>query len=271
MSSALPASPSDRPTGAPGASLFAAGREARFLDLDFQTPDRPRLVTAVLSVVAAANELPAPDDSPLWQLSLASRLKRLLHVVRDTEAITVLPLRLRCPHPECQQDLEIELAFDDLDALHTEAADRELLRFPGADSRPIAFRRPTGDDLRRWRSSISMTSPDPESLFHDLLVPEPAQPGPIKLPSAELCAAAFSEFDALVAFQIATTCPHCTRESTLPVDLEAIGLGRLKTVQQRLYRENHRLAQAYGWSEAEILSVPRGRRQRYLAQLEALT
>jgi hypothetical protein len=83
--------------------------------------------------------------------------------------------------------------------------------------------------------------------------------------------AAFAEFDTLVAFQLASTCPHCSRETSHPVDLETLVLKRLHSLQQRLYRENHQLAQAYGWSEADILQVPRSRRLRYLAQLEAAT
>jgi len=253
--------------------LLATSREAAFLDLDFQLPDRPVLVTQLLTLlgpdVTQAGDPLALTHSPLWQLSVATRLKRLLHIVRDTEGITTLPLRLRCTQPRCQQSMEIELSFADLDTLHPDGADGELLQFPSGAASPLAFRRPTGDDLRRWREQFSGHTDSAPSLVQTLLVSEPANAASVELPSDETCAAAFAEFDSLVAFQVLTTCPHCQHENTLPFDLETHALSRLALVQQRLYQENHRLASAYGWSEADILRVPRNRRQRYLAQLEA--
>lgn len=204
----------------------------------------------------------------MWNLSVATRLKRLLHVVRDTTGLSALSLRLRCPHDDCQQFLEIDLPLADLDALHDEASDRELMRFPGSNSRPIAFRRPTGNDLRLWRSSTDSSVLSQETVLRSLLVSEAPSAEPIELPSAEACATAFSEFDSLVAFQLTTTCPHCGRESIHGIDLETLALNRLSALQQRLYSENHQLARAYGWSEADILRVPRTRRLRYLAHLE---
>jgi len=257
-----------QPNAAGACSLFLPGREAAFLDLEFKTADRPGLVTRLLAITAP--DFPGlADSAALWQLSVASRLKRLLHIARDTERLTSLPLRLRCPHSDCQQFIEIELAYADLDALHDEAADRELLRFPGADQPALTFRRPTGADLQRWRVAAETGSASPQSLFHGLLVPESACPEAFRLPPVQILADAFAEFDMLVAFQVTTTCPHCDRQNTHPVDLETLALTRLQTLQHRLFQENHRLAQAYGWSEAEIFQVPRSRRRRYLAELEA--
>jgi hypothetical protein len=259
-----------QPNAAGACSLFLPGREAVFLDLEFKTADRLGLVTRLLAITAP--DFPGPADSAaLWQLSVASRLKRLLHIARDTERLAALPLRRRCPHSDCQQFLEIELAYTDLDALHDETADRELLRFPGADHSELTFRRPTGDDLRCWRVAAETGSASPQSLFHGLLVPEPGCAETFQLPPVQVLADAFAEFDTLVAFQLTTTCPHCDRESTQPVDLETLALDRLHNLQQQLFQENHWLAQAYGWSEAEIFQVSRSRRLRYLAQLEAMS
>lgn len=272
----LAPSAAPQPNTATGYSLLQSqARESAFLNLEFGTPDRPALVTELLATAAGDLNGSRQSDpeviSSLWQLSVASRLKRLLRIARDTENLAAFPLRLRCPHTDCEQWLEIELACADLDALHDEAADRELLRFPGVETNALTFRRPTGEDLRRWRASAATGSASAQSLFQALLIPASDAPASTALPSAQVLADAFAEFDSLVAFQLATTCPHCGRESTHPVDLETLALTRLQNLQQRLVQENHRLAHAYGWSENDILQVPRARRLRYLAQLEAAT
>lgn len=268
----LPSVSGQNSDGNAGVNLLVADREAAFLDLDFTTTDRPTLVTQLLDIadqeVGAYHSSRDVSNSPLWHLSVATRLKRLLHLVRDTESLSGLPLRVSCPQTDCRKLLELELTFGDLDTLHDEAADGELLRFPAADSRPLTFRRPTGEDLRRWRSEPDTTAARPESFLLTLLVPNSPVSEPPALPPVEAWAAAFAEFDTLVGFELTTTCPHCGRESTHAVDLETLALTRLQATQQRLFQENHRLAQAYGWSEADILNVPRRRRLRYLAQLE---
>lgn len=243
-------------------SLLTFGREAAFLDLDFPSLARPELITRLLALSEWAPGATA-EEAPLWSLSVATRLKRLLRLARETLGLTALPVRLRCEKTSCGQTLEIELPLTELEALHNEADDGKLLQFPG----PFAFRRPTGNDLRTWRDSpADATSPD--TVLRRLLVTEPEAAPPVILPPLDSCAEAFSEFDALVAFRVASACPHCSHENASPIDLEALALGRLEALQQRLYRENHRLARTYGWSEADILRVPRHRRQRYLALVE---
>lgn len=56
-------------------------------------------------------------------------------------------------------------------------------------------------------------------------------------------------------------CPSCGRTCLVDLGIDAMPLPRPDT----LYQEVHRIASAYHWSEREILALPRGRRQRYLA------
>lgn len=254
------------PSPGPRRSLLAAGSEAGFLDLDFQATPRPELVTRLLALVEPGSANDRGDDLSLWQLSVATRLKRLLRIVRGTCDLASLAVLQRCPHPDCRQLLELDIPLDELDALHDESADGELLHFPPAAPQPLAFRRATGEDLRRWRS----TTPTPEAVLRSLLVvgTDESETQPAELPAPEVCAEAFSDFDGLVAFELTTHCAHCRRDADHAVDLETLALRQLEILQERLYRENHRLALVYGWSEAEMLQVPRKRRLRYLAQLE---
>jgi hypothetical protein len=43
--------------------------------------------------------------------------------------------------------------------------------------------------------------------------------------------------------------------------------GEFKAGGEQLYRQVHHLARNYGWSEAEIMAMSRGKRHRYLEML----
>jgi hypothetical protein len=63
-------------------------------------------------------------------------------------------------------------------------------------------------------------------------------------------------------------CPACAASAQLTVDALALlrrGLARGGDILMQV----DRLARSYGWSEAEILALPRTRRQRYLTLLDA--
>ena len=63
---------------------------------------------------------------------------------------------------------------------------------------------------------------------------------------------------------VATPCPECGADNRVSID-PYFCLGR---VSQDLFGDIHRLASHYHWSEAEILAMPRWRRQRYLALID---
>lgn len=63
-----------------------------------------------------------------------------------------------------------------------------------------------------------------------------------------------------LATQATGICPECTAENAVEID-PYICLGR---VGNELFVEIHQLAVHYHWSEAEILSLPRWRRRKYL-------
>jgi hypothetical protein len=59
-------------------------------------------------------------------------------------------------------------------------------------------------------------------------------------------------------------CPVCTASFDESVDLPAFVSAELAAHAKRLLREVHTLALAYGWSEAEILSISESRRASYV-------
>jgi hypothetical protein len=62
-----------------------------------------------------------------------------------------------------------------------------------------------------------------------------------------------------VADSVATACPECGWQGEVQID----PLGWAFPRPDSLLTDTHRIASAYGWSEAEILALPRARRRRY--------
>lgn len=84
-------------------------------------------------------------------------------------------------------------------------------------------------------------------------------------------AAAVSALEPLAAgldLQIGTACTDCGTEIVTPFDVQSFVLSELEASARLLLDEVHRIAMAYHWSEAEILHLPRSRRQAYLARIE---
>jgi hypothetical protein len=71
---------------------------------------------------------------------------------------------------------------------------------------------------------------------------------------------ALEESSPEVAVAVTAGCPECRQQQLIPFDPYSIS----RRNSTALYREIHALALYYHWSEAEILTLPRERRQLYL-------
>ncbi|MFA5241083.1 MAG: hypothetical protein WC029_02000 [Sulfuricella sp.] len=67
-----------------------------------------------------------------------------------------------------------------------------------------------------------------------------------------------------IATEVMAPCPECGANNRVGIDPYFC----LSRVSQDLFADVHRLASRYHWSEAEILALPRWRRQRYLALID---
>jgi hypothetical protein len=75
---------------------------------------------------------------------------------------------------------------------------------------------------------------------------------------------AILEQDPLADLRLALNCASCGQQSTASLDVVGFFWSELEALARRLLREVHSLAQAYGWREADILSLSPARRQVYL-------
>ncbi|MEK4035894.1 hypothetical protein WOC76_19935 [Methylocystis sp. IM3] len=80
-------------------------------------------------------------------------------------------------------------------------------------------------------------------------------------------ALAVAEADPLAQIELALHCPECAARWTEPLHVIDILWAELRNFATRLTIDIARLAQAFGWREADILAMSPRRRQRYLALL----
>lgn len=77
-----------------------------------------------------------------------------------------------------------------------------------------------------------------------------------------------AELDAGSEILIDLACPACKSSYQLPLDVASFFYTEISAQAQRLLREVHLLANAYGWQEQDILGMSSRRRQFYLQMLE---
>jgi hypothetical protein len=78
-----------------------------------------------------------------------------------------------------------------------------------------------------------------------------------------------AQADPLAEILLHFDCPACSHAFDLGLDLAAFLWSELEGRAKRLLRDVHTLASAYGWSEAEVLSLSPARREFYLGMVRA--
>jgi hypothetical protein len=161
--------------------------------------------------------------------------------------------------PACGDQLELRLAIADvLPAALPEHALR--VEHDGFD---VQFRLPARDDL--------LAADDERGLAERCVVTARRVVDGAAVPASALPAsvlAAMGDAMALThpaaALHVAGACPACGAVSTASLDVGAFVAARVRVDALRLIDEVDALARAYGWTEDDVLAVPRSRRRRYL-------
>jgi hypothetical protein len=228
--------------------------QALDLDLDFSRFDRPNLITAVLAQCAGRH-----DPDYWWAQPVGDRTGALLQVAALTDQRDHVSLSASCA--VCREVFEFDLSWRDLPG-SLAAAGR--VRVPLDGGRSVTVRRPTGDDLRRWREGgqVSRTAAV-RTMLESLVVA-----GEVALADEALVSAALAAADPLVDFTVSCACPACDAPNEVVVDLERLALSRLAAQQTQLLHDVHRLASRYGWTESDVLAMPPARRTRYLSFID---
>jgi hypothetical protein len=198
------------------------------------------------------------DPATVADLSVGRRAEFELALRKDCFG-TVFPSAVTCP--ECAEELELELALDDVRAQAPED-DRRItaggieVEFRLVTSRDLIEIRPDLPDARRLllkRCVVAASEQGSE-------VPADRLPGPVLDTLAEALSTCDPQADVLLDLDCAT----CGHEWRSPFDITAYLWGEMEAYARRLMQDVHVLAGAYGWSEREVLAVSPVRRRVYL-------
>lgn len=247
----------------------AFGSDPQDLEMNFQSVDRPALVTGIVGrCQERGRDTGALSAEDCWALPVGARIAGLLAVVSRTCGDR-LDCSVSCTRADCSATLEFSLSVSALESVGEKTSDAPIeVRLPEGDA--VHFRLPSGADLRRWRQAGFAGPEDARFRLVQGLAVEggehlPAKPGLW----IDAVAQAMESADPLVAFRCEVRCPDCGTQQEHVVDLERIALTRLAEAQREIIGEVHHFARHYGWSEAETLAVSGARRRQYRALIRA--
>ena len=227
---------------------------------------RHRVLAGALERIGGYAE---PDAALIGALSRGD-LDQLGYGLRRAVLGSALALVLHCANPACREAADVDLTVEDLLAATVEP-EPEWFAARAADGDEVLLRAATGlDDL-----AVAAVDGPPEVRTAALmarLVRDVASPADwLARPAAQRTAALLALAAAPVAptTDLQVSCPSCAAVMEVRLDPLVLLARELRAGGDRLLLETHCLAFHYGWSEEEILALPRQRRWGYLALLRA--
>jgi hypothetical protein len=223
---------------------------AAVLDL-WQAAERRRPVERALALAAASEDGPGAEE--LAALPVGRRDARILalHAALGGGA---LEATARCPG--CGEQAEFAVDVDALLAAVREAPEPAPVEVDGL---VIAWRPPDSRDLAAAAGAGDAAGA--ERVLLERCVTSPAHVAP---EARAALARAMAEADPLAEVLVGAACPACGVEFVADVDVADFVWAELRMHARRLLREVDALARAYGWTEAEVLSLDERRRAAYL-------
>jgi hypothetical protein len=223
-------------------------------------------VERALALLSATN--PEASTEALAQLSIGARDAQLL---RLRERIFGSQLTSLAVCPQCEERVELDFTVEEI-AVGAKSSSEQTRFELSVGTYEVQFRLPNSLDLLAIetfgaspklvesfllkRCLLSVREGVEERLFDDL--------------PAEVVGAVVEEMaraDPQADVQLALCCPQCKHSWQLTFDIVSYFWGELHAWAQRVLREVHQLASAYGWREEEILALSAWRRQVYLGMI----
>jgi hypothetical protein len=241
-------------------SSLSAGR---LLDVWEQGAGAPPYARALLLLAAAWPSTPQ-DELAGWSLGRRDAALLDLRELLFGGAIESLAL---CPQCGAQSELSFQTA--DIRAAFVDAEPRQLQEQIDGHTFSVRLRPIT-------TAALIAVSGDSrrEALLLQCIIE--AQRDGAPLPPADLpaellarCGNALAEADPQADIQLALTCVECGEHWNAPFDPAGFLWREIESWAERMLREVHMLASAYGWSEADILALSAARRRRYLEMVTA--
>jgi len=213
-----------------------------------------------LALLAAA--MPGTDQAALGARPIAE-VNLLLLRLRELTFGPELAVFGRCP--ECGQQLEFTLPAGPR-AAQQAAATAGPVEWT-EDGCRYRLRPVTTDDLAAALAVADPAAAEDRLLARCLEI-RPDQPGapPVNSPPVNSPAVRkrFEELHADAEIRCAVSCPGCSGQHLLDLDIARFLWREVATAASRLLTEVHLLATAYGWPERDIMRLPARRRAAYL-------
>jgi hypothetical protein len=228
-----------------------------------QGADQPPVQRGLLLLCAAC-----PDESPtdLAGLNIGERDSRLFSL---RERIFGPSLSSITACPACGTQLEMNFQTSDLRVAPAQAGQQGFAF--SQDGYRVTYRLPNSLDLISAAAS-STPQGGRHLLIEQCLLGTLYQEQAVKLEQIPVAVIdgvieAMQEADPLADINLNLSCQTCGNSWLAPFDILAYLWSEIDSWAYRTLQEVHRLAQAYGWTEAEILFLSARRRQFYLAMV----
>jgi hypothetical protein len=200
----------------------------------------------------------------------------LLMKLRELTYGTWVNSVIQCANPDCGKPMDVSFSLADLDVERKPITQRFFSRplDSHCGARPLCeveFRLPTGADQEELAHVLRE---DETAAANQLLARCVRRIG--EFTSTQAISAALSdavrreiaeEMERLaphVDVELETTCPECDAACATSFDLTAFFITEMKSSLPYLEQEVHSLAWHYNWSERDVLSLARKKRQRYV-------
>jgi hypothetical protein len=214
-----------------------------------------------------ASVLPEVAPARLPKLTLGQR-DALLMRLRERAFGHVTKGFVQCPG--CRTRLEFPLDLRAYDVMGTLRRPLEPSTF-SAEGYTIRFRVPDSEDLMEIAIAPEVEGARGLLLVRCILAAEhqgrPVSPWELPESVIEGLGKRMEELDPLAFLPLAIDCPRCAHAWTALFDIGTLLWQEISVSAERLLREVHALAFAYGWGEAEILAMSDVRRKFYLSQI----
>jgi hypothetical protein len=192
--------------------------------------------------------------------------------LRERTAGGGLALTLRCAMPICGQLADLDLRVDDL-LPDVREPEPQWISVPTREGVALV-RPPSGEDERALRGVAGTRRERAAALWVRLVAAvgdvRPVTDGSwaaLQVTTRHEIALGLAAAEVAPTLSFATSCPSCGAGIDVDLDAAELLLEEVRRGAGRIQAEVATLALHYGWSERDILALPRGRRWRYLELL----
>jgi hypothetical protein len=259
----------------PGYEKMRALSAAELLGAWERGHTQPSFRRALILLSVACPELTTDE---LAQLSIGERDAQLLALRQLTFGSQLVSLA-NCS--ACGQQLEVSFGVEEIRAASETGRAKEMQNTSGKEAftplsmnlneYEVLFRLPNSLDLAAIAGSLDAGASQ-QLLFQRCvlsarLLDEEIDASQLPAEIFETIASRMAEADPQADVQLNLSCLQCGHLWQEAFDIESFFWAELQVWAERLLREVHLLARAYGWREADILAMSPYRRQFYLGMV----